>query len=513
MISSMKRFPLHPFLFSIYPVLALYSVNIQQVSPTVFIRPILISLASCMVIFLVINLFVKNFKKTGLIVTLFLILFFSYGHLYHFLETSKSLGGLGHHRFLLFFYLVLFILGVLGVFYKFKDIVPITRILNWASILLVGISLTQIAFSQGKVVIANEKVKQASTSPTILQPPQGKTFPDIYYIVLDMHTRSDVLNEVYGYDDTAFIQALEDLGFFVAKCSRSNYGETSGSITSTLNLDYLDQIATDFKLSSEDAQSSLLKQSFVRTNLQKLGYKTVAFETEYPWSELEDADYYISPTRSNLALRSISPFESMLIDSTALLPYREFRNREQINKMSELNHPWKEHIELVRFNLKNLAEVPKINEPKFVFSHILVPHIPFVFAGDGTLRTDPGYWEGKNALPIDAIHEKEGYAGQVEYIDDQVLSIFKKILADSSTPPIIVIMGDHGFTQNERNKIFSAYYFPGGDYSDLSQTISPVNSFRVIFDQFFGTHFGKLQDRSFNLDKETFEDSPACIIP
>jgi hypothetical protein len=509
----MKKYPLHSFLFSIYPALALFSVNFLQVSSTVFIRPVLISLGLCTAIFLAINLLVKNLEKTGLIVSLFLILFFSYGHLYQFLESSKNLGQLGHHRFLLIFYLVIFVLGIFGVILKLKGVVTITRILNWVSIILISISLVQIAFTQGKVFIANEKVKQASTNQTVLQPPQGKPLPDIYYIVLDMHTRSDVLNQDYGYDETAFVQALENLGFFVAKCSRSNYGETSESFTSTFNMDYLEKIATDFKLSSSDVQSSLLKQSFVRMNLKTLGYKTVAFETEYPWSDLEDADYFISPTKSNLALRSISPFESMLIDSTALLPYREYRNHAQIFEMSKLNHPWKEHIELVRFNLKNLSEVPKINEPLFVFSHILVPHIPFVFSGDGTLRTDPDFWEGKNAHPVDAIHEKEGYSGQVEFIDNQVLSIVQKIIANSTTQPIIVIMGDHGFKQNERNKILNAYYFPDGDYSNLTSTISPVNSFRVIFDQFFGTQFGKIQDRSFNLEKETFEDSPACKTP
>ena len=32
MNSSMKKYPFHPFLFSIYPALALFSVNFQQVS-------------------------------------------------------------------------------------------------------------------------------------------------------------------------------------------------------------------------------------------------------------------------------------------------------------------------------------------------------------------------------------------------------------------------------------------------------------------------------------------------
>lgn len=509
----MRKYILHPFFLSVYPILALASINIQQINLQVLIRPAIISLAFCSLMFLILNLVLKNGYKAGLIVSLFLILFYSYGHLYHFLESSAALGWVGHHRVLLPVFLILLVLGILGIIHKLNDSSTLTYILNWVSVMLVCFSMVQVVYSEGRSYLANEKVKKTDEGPALFTAPKGETLPDVYFILLDMHTRSDVLAQKYGYDESAFISSLEDKGFYIAKCSRSNYPETSSSLTATLNMDYVDKIASDFNLSSGDAESSLLKNNLVRTNLQKLGYKTVAFETEYPWSEMDDADYFISPAKSNLALRSINPFESMLIDSTALLAYREYQSRRQIVAMSEMKHPWKEHIELIQFNLKSLAEVPKIQGQKFVFAHILVPHIPFVFAADGTILTDPGYWGGKNAFPVDAVHEKEGYAGQVEFIDTQINSIVQKILSTSSTPPIIVIMGDHGFKEKDRNKIFNAYYFPDHDYSRLYPTISPVNSFRVIANQYFGANFSLLPDRSYNLGKQTFEDSSDCVNP
>jgi hypothetical protein len=42
--------------------------------------------------------------------------------------------------------------------------------------------------------------------------------------------------------------------------------------------------------------------------------------------------------------------------------------------------------------------------------------------------------------------------------------------------------------------ILNAYYFPIGDYKMLYQTISPVNSFRVILSSFLGKQYDLLPD-------------------
>jgi hypothetical protein len=43
----------------------------------------------------------------------------------------------------------------------------------------------------------------------------------------------------------------------------------------------------------------------------------------------------------------------------------------------------------------------------------------------------------------------------------------------------------------------SAYYFPGKKYNGLHDGISPVNSFRVVLNSFFGANLPLLPDRSF----------------
>ena len=48
-----------------------------------------------------------------------------------------------------------------------------------------------------------------------------------------------------------------------------------------------------------------------------------------------------------------------------------------------------------------------------------------------------------------------------------------------------------------RMSIFNAYYFPNGQYDLLYDDITPVNSFRVVFDSQFQTNYGMVEDKIF----------------
>jgi hypothetical protein len=46
-------------------------------------------------------------------------------------------------------------------------------------------------------------------------------------------------------------------------------------------------------------------------------------------------------------------------------------------------------------------------------------------------------------------------------------------------------------------KIFNAYHLPGGGDQQLYETITPVNTFRVIFNYYFAGDFDLLEDASY----------------
>jgi hypothetical protein len=75
----------------------------------------------------------------------------------------------------------------------------------------------------------------------------------------------------------------------------------------------------------------------------------------------------------------------------------------------------------------------------------------------------------------------------------------ESIIKNSSIPPIIIIQGDHGpshFDETTRMGILNAYYFPEAQPA-LHPSITPVNSFRVLFNTYFGTEFNLLKDTSY----------------
>ena len=88
-----------------------------------------------------------------------------------------------------------------------------------------------------------------------------------------------------------------------------------------------------------------------------------------------------------------------------------------------------------------------------------------------------------------------------------VLGLVDKIISESETSPVIIIQGDHGIPwtagQKAQFEIFSAYFIAGRQVPELYHEISPVNNFRVLFNDQFGTNYDLLMDESYTYDKET----------
>jgi len=329
------------------------------------------------------------------------------------------------------------------------------------------------------------------------------TNPDIYYIILDTYARNDALNKI-GIDNNVFLQTLTDKGFYIANCSNSNYFFTSLSLTSSLNFEYIKDIDTIFTPENTDETllDYYLKNNKVRAMLEDSGYTTIAFETGYYWSSWKTADIYLQPDRTNVDMivgSKINEFESMLIRSTGFLSILDSSSKFIENHFQDIHFPYSNHINRELFILESLKEIPKWDSPKFVFAHILIPHYPYVFSSEGDILTDPGYWDNPidRGTPINEEYFLSGYSNQVTFINNKIISIVDKILEDSKNEPIIIIQGDTGIKEPYRQAILNAYYFPDGNYSSLYSTISPVNTFRVVFNQYFAADYPYLVDETY----------------
>jgi hypothetical protein len=225
----------------------------------------------------------------------------------------------------------------------------------------------------------------------------------------------------------------------------------------------------------------------------------VAFETGYSWDQWEDADIYLSPTTRSLALQTFRPFEALLFKSTAGVILTDGQTALFKGVATDVNFPYWDHINRTLYTLDELTALPSMAGPKLVFAHILVPHFPLVFNADGSIQTDPGYFSNADG-PINDTYYKKGYSAQVQFIDARMLKIVQTILAQSKTPPIIIIQGDHGVYGIDRESNFEAYYLPENGAAKFYNTISPVNSFRVIFNTYFQGKYKLLPDISYEIN-------------
>jgi hypothetical protein len=491
-INRYKEFPWHPFLLGVFPTLALLANNITEIRIEDALRSLIVSLAAATLLTVILRLFLKDLNKAAAISSLALVLFFSYGHIYSIFEANNLAGlAIGRHRVLAPTYLVILAVGVGWITRPKRNLRLLTQTLNVVALAAVALPVLQIsAYSiQERSAVAAEP----STAPQNLRIAGDQPAPDIYYIILDSYTRDDILKSFYKYDNSSFLNDLSSLGFYVARCSQSNYAQTHLSLASSLNMDFIDNLEGDFssERTSRRGLPGLIKHSATRQMLESLGYKMIAFETDFAWSEVVDADIYLTPNFTNASLLDITggfnSFEAMLIKTSALLIAVDGTTALPKFLQLDIDYPRQSDRERVLFDLDQLGKMPAMPGPKFVFAHIISPHKPFVFGPQGEI--------------IERVKDNiTGYRDQVAYLDSRLIPLLRKIIASSPTPPIIILQGDHGGIETigqERMAILNAYYLPEEGSRLLYENISPVNTFRLIFNHYFGTRYDLLEDTSY----------------
>jgi hypothetical protein len=504
----MKKFPIHPFLIAFFPVFTLWASNLNYITPDKVIRSFGVILVLSVLLLAVLRVLTRDWVKAGVITSITLLIFFTYGHLYNTLADLPSMLFLARHRYLLPAAGALWVIFIF-VFLKFDRILPSAALfLTVMGLLLLAFPVVKVALFQINAFTARSVPLQMDTVKATAA--DGKS-PDIYYVILDGYGREDALKKYYGYDNSAFIKALEDRGFFVADASNANYMETLESLSSSLNMDYLDGfIARNGERISARFLTDLIAHSRLRQVLSDQGYQMISFQSSF--ENISDADVFLAPSESGdplmQSILSLNEFESMLIDASIGKVWLDSYIARNKTSLLSLKVPYLKHRNRILFAFSELGQVAKRPGRKFVFAHVVAPHPPFVFDRNGNAvkiqkpfsLVDANYFRG---TPEEYI---QGYTEQIQYVNSLTLKAIDEILANSAEPPIIVIQGDHGprahikFGSLEESNVketmpmLNAYYFPDQNYSNLYPSISPVNSFRVILDQFLKTNYGLLPD-------------------
>jgi hypothetical protein len=483
-MSFLQNNPLHTIVFAAYPILALLVSNLSEVSLATAVRPMVLSLIAGIILFLILRLILRDGRRAALISSAVLILFYSYGHIYILLKGVNLQGVyLFRHRTLIPILVGGVFLLVWWILRETNRISVATSFLNASCLYLLILSLYQLT---SFLLQARTSQTEVNQNVQTLQLKVNRQPPDIYFIILDGYGRADVLKNKFGYDNSEFLNTLREMGFYVADCSQSNYAQTQLSLSSSLNFNYIDALTNRYVAGMDDRTGldAFIKHSAVRESLEAAGYKTVSFATGFLLSELYDADYYLAPERE---IGELNEFERLLLQTTFARTLQDGRSLGAEDTGSELFR------RRTLFALERLDKLSYIKEPKFVFAHLIVPHPPYVFgpAGGPIAPEEVGSTRSESNVIL--------YRDQVIFISNRMKKVLPKIIANSARPPIIVMMGDHGPTipgsTSKRMSNLSTFYLPGLN-AHLYPTITPVNTFRLIFNAYFGQSLPLLEDVS-----------------
>ena len=492
-----KNWVVHPVLFAVYPILFYYSHNMGQVSHQSIISPLSITLASTLVGWSVLRTILKDWYRSGGIVSLFLVLFFSYG----LVRSNTDIENAAYILPVLWISIMFF--GTFAVLKSKTKFLNGTKILNFASLVLITLVVANISVFQ----IKSGGMDHVISTRDVLNERMGKdgpdSFPDIYFIVLDAYAREDVLSDIYAFDNSDFIDFLGNKGFYVADKAISNYGQTGLSIGSSLNFEYLDEWVEKHgkKIQSRKTLNAIIQDSQAIRFLREQGYKVVAFASTRPETEIKNADVFLN---SGI---TVNEFHEGLKNATPL---------PDIPGSDEGEDIFTKYRKHAYFMFDKLGKVASEWEgPKFVFAHFELPHPPFVFGPDGEpvqLESRFNDHDGNSLISrgrLSVQQYREHYRDQLIFVNMKMKHVITEILENSKRPPILLIFGDHGPRSGlnwesaeltdvkESLTMLSAFHLPGGGNELLYPEISPVNSFRIIFNHYFATDLELLPDRSY----------------
>jgi hypothetical protein len=185
---------------------------------------------------------------------------------------------------------------------------------------------------------------------------------------------------------------------------------------------------------------------------------------------------------------------------------KKILNRDLVES-SIVKRPRLSKREGILFQLYKLNRIPNDPRSTFVFMHLLIPHSPYVFDEDGNYVT----LEEEKSNTI-----QKNYIRQLKFLNKRLKEIVENIITNSYPKPIIIIQSDEGhypsgYSYKERSLskysddklrhkfgIFNAFYFPDANTEQLYPAITPVNSFRLLFNLYFGQDYELLEDKHYN---------------
>lgn len=330
---------------------------------------------------------------------------------------------------------------------------------------------------------------------------EGCDRPDIYYFVFDRYASEEVLKEVYDYKNP-LIGYLKKRGFTINDSANSNYPFTHFSIPSVLNASYLDDYF-DNNIKTIHPLKKAIDYSTASEALQNLGYEYYAVGSWWEQTRhVEGADvnydegvYFEFLNKKHY----LSEFQTLILEKSIInkLATNSLHSGDFNILTSNNIEPYKKQFEKQKLALGQVI-AEDTSSPKFVFSHILLPHPPFIYDENGNT---PNYGPLSDD---DGAKLEDKYVNQLKYANKYIEELFNAIL-ENNPDSVIIMQADEGpypkgFTkssdyisastkQRKTKTGISSYIYVPDKYEFNQTNWSPVNTFPLVFNSLFNTSF------------------------
>jgi len=307
LMKFLSTFPFHTFMLAATTVLSSIVQVTHEVLPEEMVPPLILMEIYALVVYLLALLCLRQNKKAGIAASFIVALTLCFEQfrqvvaqgcelLFHFAVPDIA-------AFLLFWILVFAALKLIFARPKVsadldeqarKELIDEKVEAQFARMHIAFNVMCTIVLALNVVPLALSEYEQAETQKKMValfnQPfedvifsPRSETAsgvsskPDVYYIILDAFASHDTLKEFGGYDNSEFLDYLKSKGFYVVEKACSNYDRTPFSISSSLNMQYIDQVprALGENYVADNVYYRLIQNSPVFNLFKRLGYKIV----------------------------------------------------------------------------------------------------------------------------------------------------------------------------------------------------------------------------------------------
>ena len=481
----------------LYPCVFLFSINAGEARAADILPFFLLFLGTALPIFLILSLVLRSPGAGSVMACLGMLAVMNFALVTDTVE--KALPWFYSRYQLLLFALVYLALLIL-LFRKRPRLTALCTIIAITFAALSCISLITAVPTLLKTV----SLREASDSPgREMAQFQGEK-RNVYYLLFDEYGGDENLEAYFGYDNSAFYEALEQRGFSVSHTTRNTESLwTDTLVPNMLNLSYVAEDDMPERVRRAYLEEPLLSELFYgngyRVNMvNHRAFLRIRGATELTRGQTEDN---ITELLFERSLYSRLP---RVKEQIALWIFRNYRDNYRGPLENALN--------------EMLSAADHATEgPTLTLSYIQCPHAPFVYEADGTPRdlTDGTAWYWRDSTL---------YPGQLQYVNALILETVDNIQTQDPDA-VILLISDHGarvplhmveqfggprFDAERESPIMQnalcCVYIPGMTVDIEGDTC--INATRKTLDAAFGLSLGTLEPKTGYVLPEYYNAQP-----